>query len=76
MRYSNRRHRSGFTLVELFVALLLPAIRAARRGFKHPRGVQLCSADGLVRFVADNINNIRYRTSCTRNGNEAVPGSF
>jgi prepilin-type N-terminal cleavage/methylation domain-containing protein len=43
---------------------------------KHPGGVQFCAADGSVRFVADNVDNILYRTSCTRNGNESVPGSF
>jgi hypothetical protein len=43
---------------------------------KHPGGVQFCCADGSVRFVADNVDNILYRTSCTRNGNESVPGSF
>jgi prepilin-type N-terminal cleavage/methylation domain-containing protein len=43
---------------------------------KHPGGVQFCLADGSVRFVSDSIDNVFYRTSCTRNGGEAVPGNF
>ncbi len=48
------------------------------QGFRsrHPGGLQFCAADGSVRFVSDNVDNILYRTSCTRNGNESVPGSF
>lgn len=48
------------------------------QGFRsrHPGGLQFCCADGSVRFVTDNVDNILYRTSCTRNGNELVPGSF
>ena len=42
------------------------------QGFKskHPGGVQFCLADGSVRFIIENIDNIHFRTSCTRNGNE------
>jgi prepilin-type N-terminal cleavage/methylation domain-containing protein/prepilin-type processing-associated H-X9-DG protein len=48
------------------------------RGFRsrHPGGVQFCLADGSVRFVADSIDNTLYRTSCTRNGDELVPGQL
>jgi prepilin-type N-terminal cleavage/methylation domain-containing protein/prepilin-type processing-associated H-X9-DG protein len=59
-----------------------PAIIAAAwwdaQGFRsrHPGGVQFCAADGSVRFVAENVDNILYRTSCTRNGSESVPGEF
>ncbi len=51
---------------------------ADAQGFRsrHPGGVQFCSADGSVRFVVDNVDNVLFRTTCTRNGNEAVPGSF
>ena len=43
---------------------------------KHPGGVHFCLADGSVRFVAENTDNILFRTTCTRNGNESVPGDF
>jgi prepilin-type N-terminal cleavage/methylation domain-containing protein len=36
----------------------------------HPGGVHFCLVDGSVRFVAEDIDNIIYRTSCTRNGAE------
>jgi prepilin-type processing-associated H-X9-DG protein len=41
---------------------------------KHPGGVQFCLADGSVRFLADSVDNVAYRVSCTRDGNEVVPG--
>jgi prepilin-type N-terminal cleavage/methylation domain-containing protein/prepilin-type processing-associated H-X9-DG protein len=42
------------------------------QGFRshHPGGVHFCFADGSVRFVADSIDNIAFRVSCTRNGGE------
>jgi prepilin-type N-terminal cleavage/methylation domain-containing protein len=43
---------------------------------KHPGGVLFCAADGSVKFVAESVDNIFYRTSCTRNGNEAVSGEL
>jgi prepilin-type N-terminal cleavage/methylation domain-containing protein/prepilin-type processing-associated H-X9-DG protein len=43
---------------------------------KHPGGVHFCLADGSVRFVSENTDNIVYRTSCTRNGAESVPGEL
>ena len=48
------------------------------QGFRsrHPGGVQFCLADGSVRYISENTDNIFYRTSCTRNGNEAVPGEL
>jgi prepilin-type N-terminal cleavage/methylation domain-containing protein len=43
---------------------------------KHPGGVQFCLADGSVRLVSETTDNIVYRTSCTRNGGESVPGEL
>jgi prepilin-type N-terminal cleavage/methylation domain-containing protein len=43
---------------------------------KHPGGVLFCLADGSVRFVSESIENVLYRTSCTRNGNESVFGEL
>jgi prepilin-type N-terminal cleavage/methylation domain-containing protein/prepilin-type processing-associated H-X9-DG protein len=48
------------------------------RGFRsrHPGGVHFCLADGSVRFVSDSVDNVTYRTSCTRNGGEAAVGQL
>ena len=48
------------------------------QGFRsnHPGGAQFCLADGSVRFIPENTDNLVYRTSCTRNGAEAVGGSL
>jgi prepilin-type N-terminal cleavage/methylation domain-containing protein/prepilin-type processing-associated H-X9-DG protein len=48
------------------------------QGFRsrHPGGVQFCLADGSVRYLSDSIDNIFYRTSCTRDGGELVPGEL
>jgi len=48
------------------------------QGFRsrHPGGVHFCLADGSVRFVPENTDNIVYRTSCTRNGGESVSGDL
>jgi prepilin-type N-terminal cleavage/methylation domain-containing protein/prepilin-type processing-associated H-X9-DG protein len=48
------------------------------QGFRsrHPGGVQFCLADGSVRFVSENADNILFRTSCTRNGGEVVSGEL
>jgi len=48
------------------------------QGFRsrHPGGVQFCLADGSVRFIAEDVDNVLYRTSCTRDGGELVPGSL
>ena len=48
------------------------------QGFRsrHPGGVHFCLADGSVRFIADGVDNIFYRTSCTRDGAEVVPGQL
>jgi prepilin-type N-terminal cleavage/methylation domain-containing protein/prepilin-type processing-associated H-X9-DG protein len=43
---------------------------------KHPGGAQFCLVDGSVRFIAESTDNVVYRTSCTRNGNELVPGEL
>jgi prepilin-type N-terminal cleavage/methylation domain-containing protein len=43
---------------------------------KHPGGVQFCCVDGSVRFVSDSTDNILFRTTCTRNGNESVAGDW
>jgi prepilin-type processing-associated H-X9-DG protein len=44
------------------------------RGFRsrHPGGVQFCLADGSVRFLSDDVDNVLYRISCTRNGGESL----
>jgi prepilin-type N-terminal cleavage/methylation domain-containing protein/prepilin-type processing-associated H-X9-DG protein len=44
------------------------------QGFRsrHPGGVHFCLADGSVRFVSDSVDNVYYRTSCTRDGGEPV----
>lgn len=49
-----------------------------QRGFRsnHPGGANFCLADGSVQFVAENVDNVLYRTSCTRNGGESVGASF
>jgi prepilin-type N-terminal cleavage/methylation domain-containing protein len=59
-------------------AIFAHDVWADAQGFRsrHPGGVQFCEADGSVRFVTDSVDNVLYRTSCTRNGNELVPGSF
>ena len=48
------------------------------QGFRsnHPGGVHFGLADGSVRFVSDSVDNILYRTSCTRDGGEVVPGTL
>jgi prepilin-type N-terminal cleavage/methylation domain-containing protein/prepilin-type processing-associated H-X9-DG protein len=43
---------------------------------KHPGGVHFCLADGSVRFISESVDNIFYRTSCTRDGSESVPGEL
>lgn len=43
---------------------------------KHPGGAQFGLADGSVRFVSESIDNVLYRISCTRNGNESVFGEL
>lgn len=42
----------------------------------HPGGVHFCLADGSVRFLSDSIDNLFYRTSCTRDGGEVVTSSL
>jgi prepilin-type N-terminal cleavage/methylation domain-containing protein len=48
------------------------------QGFRsrHPGGIHFGAADGSVRFVAETVDSDLFRTSCTRNGGEAVAGSF
>jgi Protein of unknown function (DUF1559) len=43
---------------------------------KHPGGVHFCLVDGSVRFVPEDLDNVVYRTSCTRNGAESVGGGL
>jgi prepilin-type N-terminal cleavage/methylation domain-containing protein/prepilin-type processing-associated H-X9-DG protein len=49
-----------------------------QQGFRsrHPGGAHFGLADGSVRFVAENVNNELYRTSCTRDGQETVNESL
>ncbi len=44
------------------------------QGFRsrHPGGVNFCFVDGSVRFLPEDVDNVVYRTSCTRNGAEAI----
>lgn len=46
------------------------------QGFRsnHPGGVHFCLADGPLQFISDGVDNIVYRTSCTRDGGESVFG--
>lgn len=55
-----------------------PAFWWEQRGFRsnHPGGANFCLADGSVQFVVDGVDNVLYRTSCTRNGGEVVGASF
>jgi len=48
------------------------------QGFRsrHPGGVHFCLVDGSVRFIVDSIDNLFYRTSCTRDGGEVVTGEL
>jgi hypothetical protein len=48
------------------------------QGFRslHPGGVQFGLADGSVRFIPENVDSVFFRTSCTRNGSESVPGEL
>jgi prepilin-type processing-associated H-X9-DG protein len=48
------------------------------QGFRsrHPGGVQFCLADGSVRFISETVDSVFYRTSCTRNGGESLPGQL
>jgi prepilin-type processing-associated H-X9-DG protein len=48
------------------------------QGFRslHPGGLNFCLADGSVRFVAEQADHVTFRTSCTRDGGEAVAGSL
>ncbi len=48
------------------------------QGFRsrHPGGVHFCLVDGSVRFLAETMDNTLFRTSCTRNGSEAIGGSL
>jgi prepilin-type N-terminal cleavage/methylation domain-containing protein/prepilin-type processing-associated H-X9-DG protein len=48
------------------------------QGFRsrHPGGVHFCFADGSVRFIAETVDSITFRISCTRNGDESYSGSL
>ncbi|MEM6329364.1 MAG: DUF1559 domain-containing protein [Planctomycetota bacterium] len=49
-----------------------------QRGFRslHPGGANFALADGSVRFIAESVDNVLYRTTCTRNGGELVAAQF
>lgn len=55
-----------------------PAFWWEQRGFRslHAGGANFASVDGSVRFVTDGVDNVLYRTTCTRNGEETVSESF
>ncbi|MEM8495150.1 MAG: DUF1559 domain-containing protein [Planctomycetota bacterium] len=44
------------------------------RGFRslHPGGANFVLADGSGRFVSETVDNVAYRTACTRNSGELV----
>jgi prepilin-type N-terminal cleavage/methylation domain-containing protein/prepilin-type processing-associated H-X9-DG protein len=44
------------------------------QGFRsrHPGGVNFCLVDGSVRFLPEDIDNVVYRSGCTRNGAESA----
>jgi prepilin-type N-terminal cleavage/methylation domain-containing protein/prepilin-type processing-associated H-X9-DG protein len=48
------------------------------QGFRsrHPGGAHFCLVDGSVRFISESIDSVFYRTSCTRDGGEAVSGEL
>jgi len=48
------------------------------QGFRsrHPGGVHFCLADGSVRFVTESVDNVLYRTSCTRDSAETITGEL
>ncbi|MEM9186251.1 MAG: DUF1559 domain-containing protein [Planctomycetota bacterium] len=45
-----------------------------QRGFRslHPGGANFSLADGSVRFVSESVDNVLYRTTCTRDAGELV----
>jgi prepilin-type N-terminal cleavage/methylation domain-containing protein/prepilin-type processing-associated H-X9-DG protein len=47
-------------------------------GFKsqHAGGANFGLADGSVRFISDDVDNVTFRFSCTRNGEETLPGQL
>jgi hypothetical protein len=48
------------------------------QGFRslHPGGMYFCLADGSVRFIAEAIDGVAFRTSCTRAGEEVARESL
>lgn len=48
------------------------------QGFRslHPGGANFCYADGSVHYISDDVDNVLYRVSCTRNGGESVTGEL
>ena len=49
-----------------------------QRGFRslHPGGANFARADGSVAFVTESVDNVLYRTSCTRDGGEVLGTSL
>jgi prepilin-type processing-associated H-X9-DG protein len=43
---------------------------------RHPGGVHFAACDGSVHFFAETMDNVVYRTSCTRDAGEPPAGSF
>lgn len=48
-----------------------PNLFAAARGY-HPGGVQICMADGSVRFISDNIDLLTWQALGSRGGGETL----
>ncbi len=55
-----------------------PAFWWEQRGFRslHPGGANFARADGSADFVSDSVDNVLYRTSCTRDGGEVINAQF
>ncbi|QDU87967.1 hypothetical protein Pla175_13340 [Pirellulimonas nuda] len=65
-------------LMNLPASTVDPAFWWEQRGFRsrHAGGANFASVDGSVRFVTEGVDNVLYRTTCTRNGGELVSESF
>ncbi len=65
-------------LMNLPPDLVNPDFWWEQRGFRsrHPGGANFALVDGSVRFVNEGIDNVLYRTNCTRNGTEVVSEEF
>lgn len=65
-------------LLSLPASAIDPAFWWEQRGFRslHPSGANFARADGSVSFIIESVDNVLYRTSCTRDGGELVSEEF